>query len=67
MMSRTYPAILSSSRLDAIKSLFPQAKIDTGANRIELLGTPEEHERLQQLLQRQATAGRRIARRARRC
>ena len=54
MVSRTYPAVLSSSRLDAIKSLFPQATIDTGAHRVELWGTQEEHERLQQLLQHQA-------------
>jgi hypothetical protein len=55
LLSREYPAVLSSSQLEAVKTLFPQATIDPGGNRIELSGTADEHERLQQLLQRQAT------------
>jgi hypothetical protein len=55
LVSRMYPATLPPSRVDAIKAQFPQATIEAGANRIELLGTPEEHERLQQLLRRQTT------------
>jgi hypothetical protein len=57
VVSRTYPAILSSSQVETIKSLFPQATIDERGSQVELAGTPDEHERLKQLLQRQ-TSGR---------
>ncbi len=53
LVSRSYQAVLSSSQLDAVKSLFRDATIDERAGRIEFSGTVDEHDRLRRLLERQ--------------
>jgi hypothetical protein len=55
MTSTTYPADLPPARLDVIRTLFPQAEIAAESQQITLRGTPEEHERLRQLLQKQSS------------
>ncbi|MHB8969334.1 MAG: hypothetical protein ACYC3X_03920 [Pirellulaceae bacterium] len=53
--SRTYPADVPSARLDDIRVRFPQAEIQADSQQITLRGTPQEHERLQKLLQKTAS------------
>jgi hypothetical protein len=50
---KTYPANMPLARLDVIRALFPRAEIEADSQQITLRGTPEEHERLRQLLQKQ--------------
>ncbi len=60
MVARAYPVTLSQVNLDQLAAQFPHARIEPTAGGIQLHGTQEEHDRLQQLL-RQRAAGTRAS------
>ena len=55
---RRYDYTLSQARLSEIVQQFPGSAIHVGANGIELTGSPDEHLRLQQMLERQVSHSR---------